>query len=400
MVAVLIFAVTLLVAVLISGVAHRTVLSTAVLFLAAGFVAGSGVTGTVELDPERNVMARFAELALFSVLFTDGMRVAVADLRSAWRLPGRALLLGFPLTLVGNAVLAHWLAELPWAEAFLLGAALAPTDPVFAAALVGRQEVPGRLRHLLNVESGVNDGLALPFVVVLLTVAERGEVHMSQIVSELALGVAIGVALPLAAVALLRLRFFSATEPYEPLHAFAIGLAVLATTSLTHANEFLAAFAAGITMASASPESRQSFERFGDLVAELLKLGALLLFGALITPELLGTVSGWSWLFVAAALLLTRPAAIFVSLMRSPLDRAERITAAWFGPKGFASVVYGLLILKESPPMAGELFALIATVVAASIVAHSSTDTLVARWFARREAADVSAVDQAGPYPR
>lgn len=96
------------------------------------------------------------------------MRVGFKDLRSAWRLPGRALLFGLPLTLALTAVFAHYIVGLPWLESLLLGAILAPTDPVFAAAIVGREEVPGRLRHLLNVESGVNDGLALPFVLVLL----------------------------------------------------------------------------------------------------------------------------------------------------------------------------------------------------------------------------------------
>ena len=102
-----------------------------------------------------------AELALFSVLYTDGMRAPVRDLVSAWRLPGRALLLGLPLTLLGTALLARYVVGLSWAESILIGAALSPTDPVFAAAIVGREGIPSRLRFLLNVESGLNDGLAL-----------------------------------------------------------------------------------------------------------------------------------------------------------------------------------------------------------------------------------------------
>ena len=122
MVAVFIFAITLLLAVLISELAGRSVLSTAVLFLFAGFVAGEGILGLVPLQPDNPVVAQLAELALFSVLFTDGMRVGIRDLLSAWRLPGRALLLGMPLTFAGTAVLAHSVAGLPWPEAFLIGA--------------------------------------------------------------------------------------------------------------------------------------------------------------------------------------------------------------------------------------------------------------------------------------
>lgn len=135
MVAVLVFAVCLFIAVLVSKRANRTVLSTAVIFLFAGFFAGDAAFGFVSLAPDDPVVVTFAGLALFSVLFTDGMRVGLRDLASAWRLPGRALLLGLPLTLLGNALLAYYVAGLPWAESFLIGAVLSPTDPVFSAAL-------------------------------------------------------------------------------------------------------------------------------------------------------------------------------------------------------------------------------------------------------------------------
>ncbi len=161
MVLFLVFAATLLAAVLLSGLAERTVLSTAVLFLVVGFLTG-GVTDLLTIRPEDPLTIRLAELALFAVLFTDGMRVGVQDLAYAWRLPGRALILGLPLTLLLTAVLAHFVAGLSWLTSFLVGAVLSPTDPVFASALVGREEVPLRLRRLLNVESGVNDGLACP----------------------------------------------------------------------------------------------------------------------------------------------------------------------------------------------------------------------------------------------
>ena len=146
MTAVLVFAIALLLAVLVSERAERSVLSTAVLFLVAGFIVSDGMLGIVVVAPKDPVVAVLAELALFSVLFTDGMRVGLKDLTSAWRLPGRALFLGLPLTLGGTALLAHYVAGLPWLESFLLGAILSPTDPVFAAAIVGRKGVPARLR--------------------------------------------------------------------------------------------------------------------------------------------------------------------------------------------------------------------------------------------------------------
>src|SRR3954466_5654191 len=223
------FAAVLLLAVLVSALAKRTILSTAVLFLVAGFVLGPGAAGVLHVRADSPIVGTLAELALFAVLFTDGMRVGWNDLRSAWRLPGRALGWGLPLTLVITAVAAHYVVGLGWAESLLIGAILAPTDPVFASALVGNDKVPARLRHLLNGESGVNGGLALPFVIVFLAVAAGSDdLHLGELALEVSGGLAIGVLIPVVAILLERTRFFAASVAYEPLNGFAIGLLVLA----------------------------------------------------------------------------------------------------------------------------------------------------------------------------
>ncbi|MFB4273967.1 MULTISPECIES: cation:proton antiporter [unclassified Nonomuraea] len=376
------FAGVLLLAVLVSSLAHRTILSTAALFLAAGFVLGDGVLGVVSVRPGDELVGTLAELALFTVLFTDGMRVGWKDLRTAWRLPGRALGWGLPLTLVVTAVGAHYLVGLGWIESLLIGAILAPTDPVFAAALVGNEKVPPRLRQLLNVESGVNDGLALPFVMVFLAVAAGSDdLHLGELGLELGMGVLIGVAVPWLAIKLEQTRWFSASTQYEPLNALAIGLLVLALGKVTHGNLFLAAFAAGITVATFGERQRESFEHFGELIAELFKLAALLLFGALITPALLGAVGWRGWLFAILALVLARPIAIWLSFLRSGLSVREQAAVAWFGPKGFASVVYGLIVLASGIATAQQVFQLVAVTIVLSILLHSSTDIVVARGF-------------------
>ncbi|MEO3876787.1 cation:proton antiporter [Nonomuraea sp. B12E4] len=376
------FAGVLLLAVLLSSLAHRTILSTAALFLVAGFVLGDGVLGVISLRPGDDLVATLAELALFTVLFTDGMRVGWADLRSAWRLPGRALGWGLPLTLAITAAGAYWVLGLGWIEALLIGAILAPTDPVFAAALVGNEKVPPRLRQLLNVESGVNDGLALPFVIVFLAIAAgSADLHLGGLALELGVGVLIGVAIPWAAIKLERLRWFAASTAYEPLNALAIGLLVLAVGKATHGNLFLAAFSAGITVATFGQRQRESFEHFGELIAEMFKLAALLVFGALITPALLGAVGWQGWLFTVLALVLARPIAIWLSFLGSGLLMREQVAVAWFGPKGFASVVYGLLVLASGIAAAQQVFQIVAVTIVVSILLHSSTDIVVARWF-------------------
>lgn len=374
------FAAVLLVGVLVSERASRTILSTAVLFLLAGFVLGQGVLDVITVESGDPVVLILSELALFSVLFTDGMRVGLKDLRAAWRLPGRALVLGLPLTLVVTAALAHYVAGLPWLESFLLGAVLAPTDPVFASAIVGRKEVPGRLRHLLNVESGINDGLALPIVLVLLAIAGGTDAEGWQLTEEILLGIVVGVVVPLLVIALERLPFLRAETHLEPLVTVSIGLLVLTICMATHANLFLGAFAAGVTVATVRPEFRDEFEQFGELVTELLKLAAILVFGALITPAFLfEEIPLAGWVFAVLALIVARPLALMASFIGTNLPKGQRIAAMWFGPKGFASVVYGLLVLESGIDLADQVFHLVALAIVLSILAHSSTDVLIAK---------------------
>jgi NhaP-type Na+/H+ and K+/H+ antiporter len=185
----------------------------------------------------------------------------------------------------------------------------------------------------------------------------------------------------------LGLHFFAATSLYVPLHAFAIGLLVLAVTVLTHVNEFLAAFVAGVTVATVGQQMREAFLAFGELVTELLKLAALLIFGALVSFEFVHS-EVWlgEYLFAALVLLGVRPVALSLALLGSGLNWREWLTVAWFGPKGFASVVFGLMIWKSVAPRAEQLFHLVALVIVASIVMHSSTDVMIARWFHTDEA--------------
>lgn len=388
------FALVLLAAILISGLAHRTVLSTTVLFLVAGFVLGGGMLDVVVLSPTDPTVTTVSSLALFIVLFTDGQEVGLRDLRAAWRLPGRALLLGMPLTFVITTLLGVWLLGFTWLEAALVAAVLAPTDPVFASAIVGRGEIPYRVRHLLGVESGLNDGLALPVVLFLIAAVGGPEAEPLVLAEELGLGILVGVAVPVVVSWLVRRRAFSRTPLYAALTPVAVALIVLGICLVTHANLYLAAYAAGITIATVAPEMRDAFTNLGGQISELVKLLAVLMFGALISPAFLAEVPWTGYLFAVLLLIFARPAAVELSLLGSGLPWEERLTAAWFGPKGFASVLYGLLVLASGAPNAEAMFHVIVVAIVLSIVAHSSTDVPIAAWFARREAEDRAREDR------
>lgn len=385
MVLVAVFGAALLVAVLLSGLAARTVLSTSFLFLVGGALVSDGFLGLIHITPDSEIVSVTADLALFAVLFTDGMHVSLPKLRANWKNPARALGLGMPLAFVFMALITHFLVGLDWTTSFLIGAVLAPTDPVFASAIVGRREVPAKLRQLLNVESGINDGLALPVVLILIAAAgptaDSAEASAGKIVLELLLGLVFGVALPLLVNALVRFRLLGAEPKLQPLLPLATGIILYAVCHLTHANPYLAAFSAGAALVHVSPEAKESFEPLGEALAELAKFAALLVFGALLTPQLFGDLSFGGYVAVILAIVLIRPASLLLSLIGTSLSRKEKLVAAWFGPKGFASVVYGLLVLQSGIPQAEEAFTLIAVCIAFSIIAHSSTDVPIARAF-------------------
>ncbi|MHA6623120.1 cation:proton antiporter [Pseudonocardia sp. DLS-67] len=381
MVLVLTFGVVLFVTIALSGLAARSVLSTALVFLLAGALVGPGALGLIEVTPQGGAVSALADLALFTVLFVDGGRLPMRQLRTGWRLSGRALGLGMPLTLVLIAVGAHFLVGLDWTTSLLVGAILAPTDPVFASAIVSRSEVPLRLRKLLNIESGVNDGLALPFVLVFLALATDAPAHLGDIAIELLLGLVFGIGLPLVATALLRLPVLGVEAKLQPLGPLALAIMLYGLCHLTHANAYLAAFSAGITLATVAPRATHSFEQFGELVSELTKFAAVLVFGALLTPMFLLDLTLGEWAVALLALLVVRPASVLVSLWRTDLPRRERYAAAWFGPKGFASVVYGLLVVQSGIPEAGTVFELVALTIAVSMVVHSMSDVPVAKAF-------------------
>jgi NhaP-type Na+/H+ or K+/H+ antiporter len=382
------FALLLLTAVLISERAGRSVLSTTVVFLVGGALLGPGALGWIEIGAADPLVGHTVEAALVTILYLEGLGLDPDALRRFWHLPTRALVVGLPVALVVVAVGAHLLLALPWGEALLLGAVLSPTDPVLASALLRRDALPGRVRHLLSIESGLNDALALPFVAVFLAMAAPGAPGDALVRSllQLAAGVALGVAVPLAYTWLERTVVFGATRTYRPLGVVGVGLALFALSRTLGGNQYLAAFAGGFTLARRAEDDARDFHRAGRSLSELVKLAAVFLFGCLVTPSLL-TQSLASWLFAAGCLLVARPLGAALALGWS-LSRAELAAVAWFGPKGFSSVVFALMTLGAGLPDGGRLFQLAALVIALSMVAHSSTDFLVARSFERRTAED------------
>lgn len=186
---------------LLSGLAHRTFLSMTALFVVIGFVLGAGGLGILEFDIHSAFVTDLALIALIVILFRDGLEVEAQTLKNRWHIPLRKLLIAMPLTCLFVAGFSKLIFGLDWPEALLLGALLAPTDPILASAIVTNKKVPKNIRSSLNLESGLNDGLALPAVLAFATLisasSHAGEtfVWWQFILQDIGLGLIYGVGL-------------------------------------------------------------------------------------------------------------------------------------------------------------------------------------------------------------
>jgi NhaP-type Na+/H+ or K+/H+ antiporter len=374
---------------LLSALSNHRYLSLTALFLVIGFVLGPGAIGLVHLDARSAFVHDLATVALIVILFRDGLEVDAEMLQTHWHLPLRKLAVAMPLTAVIVAGAARLLVGLTWTESFLLGALLSPTDPVLSSGVVTNPRVPRVIRHSLNLESGLNDGLALPAVLAFSAALESGGsgfVWWRFVLENVGIGLAVGIAVGLAASVVMpsservdaRLRALCGLG----VAAFAYGVA----TQIPHGNGLIAVFVAAITLGLRLPDVGDAFESEVRWVVEIVKLGIFFVFGSLLT---LHGVFGDGWgavAVVAVTLLVARPVAVAVARARTSSSVASPAFMAWFGPKGVATMTFSLLVLSDSRVASRvEVFNLAALAVFVSVIAHGATDTPGVDWIARRQ---------------
>jgi NhaP-type Na+/H+ or K+/H+ antiporter len=384
---VLLFGALLAVVAALSGLMRGTVLSASVLSVALGIVLATA--DVVNIDAADQSIVELVELALILTLFSDGMFVEQELLRRHWSPVARALVIAMPITMVLLALAAKALFPgLDWAEAFLLGAVLSPTDPVVTSAVVTSSLVPSAVRHTLNLESGLNDGLALPFVLFFLVLAGPGGDpggEAAKLAGEALVGAAIGVALGWLGGRLHHhLPGGGLTARYEGIYSIGFALVAFGLAESTIGNGLIAAFVCGIALGAAEHEVPEGFVEFAENASAIFQVLTFFVFGALIVATGFHHSVPPLVLFIAFALIVARPAAVLLSFVRTGLPRPQKAFMAWFGPKGVASMLFALLVLKSRVPDGEEIFDVAAFAIIASIAAHGLTDTVGARWMARR----------------
>jgi len=377
---------------LLSGLARRSFLSLTALFVLAGFVLGEGGVEVLNFSAHSGFVSELAVVALVVILFRDGLEAEAEMVQRAWRLPVRKLVIAMPLTGAIIAVATHLLTDLDWVESALLGALLSPTDPVLSSSVVTNARVPRIVRHSLNLESGLNDGLALPFVLVFLAAAGHDNFNVVEfVVRDVGVGFLAGIAFGYAASrALPRPAGLRAGIPshQRALYALGVAFATYGVTALLQGNGFIAVFVCAMTLGIRRPDIRSSFEHGSAELIEVVKLGVFVVFGSLLTIDgLFG--DGWAGpAIVVVTFLVARPVAVWISLAGTRTSTAIKAFMAWFGPKGVATMTFSLFVLAEGIPNGERIFNLAALAVFVSIIAHGLTDQPGVDWIAARTGPD------------
>lgn len=366
---------------LVSRKLEGTIVTAPLVFILFGFAVGQGGLGVANIEPDHSVIHLIAELTLVLVLFSDAARIDLKLLRRDHNLPQRMLLVGLPLTiLAGTAAAILIFPEFSLWEAALLAAVLAPTDAALGQAVVSARAVPVRIRQALNVESGLNDGIALPAVLLLAALAsaagaasatgggDRDWITFGLL--QVTLGPLAGIVLGYAGARIVDAAATAGfmTEPFQGIGVLAMAFLCFTGAELIGGNGFISAFVAGLVFGNTIRHRCAFLLDFMETEGQLLMLITFLVFGAAMLPE---GLHGLDWRIVGYAVLsltVIRMVPTILSLIGTGLRFPSMLFLGWFGPRGLASILFALLIVEQSGiPHVHEI--LIATIVTVGLSA-------------------------------
>jgi NhaP-type Na+/H+ or K+/H+ antiporter len=374
---------------LVSARLERWDVTAPIAFLVLGLGAANGPLALIHVNLHSSDIRSLAEITLALVLFADASRVNVKALRADMTLPVRLLGIGLPLTIgAGTAVAAGLFTGAGIWVAAALGAIVAPTDAALGASIVQDERIPAVVRRALNVESGLNDGIATPFVNLFLAGALASEATHSPGVGQAAIdllaGAALGAGIGLIGASLLRSarRAGWSGVGFRPLTVLALAVFAYTVALVAEINGFVAAFVAGMAFGTVVTDSE--FLAFAEEAGTLMSLLVWFLFGAvMVVPGF--EAAGWQdAIFAILALTVVRMVPVGLALAGAGFDRATVAFIGWFGPRGLASVVFGLIAVDSLAPKDAHLVLGAVTVtVTLSVIAHGVTGSPLAQRYGR-----------------
>lgn len=375
-----------------SGKLQGTIITAPLVFIVFGFAIGEGGFSIAQLDLDHGAIHLLTEATLILVLFSDAARIDLSRLRKDHNLPVRMLALGLPLVMVTGMAVAMLLFEhfSIW-EAALLAAILAPTDAALGQAVVSDEAVPVRIRQAINVESGLNDGIALPVVLFLASAASAAQQSstgdwLAFAAGQLILGPIVGAAIGFCGARALDVaaeREWSTTA-FQGIGVISVALLAFVVAELVGGNGFIAAFIGGMVFGNSVRHPCTFLFEFMATEGELLVLITFLVLGAVMLPDALQHLN-WTWvLYATLSLTLVRMIPIGLSLLGTGIRLPSYLFLGWFGPRGLASILFVLLILEDAELVHGhELLSVTIITVVLSALLHGITAAPLAKAYGK-----------------
>jgi sodium/hydrogen antiporter len=381
---------------LVSRRLERTVLTAPIVFTIAGMLMFPALPAILEAGFNANVFLRLAEVGLVLLLFTDASRTNVKFLKTIGNLPIRLLSTGLLLTIFLGMVAARLIfPELSLWEAGILAVILAPTDAGLGQVIVNSPRVPTRVRQALNVEAGLNDGLSVPFLLFFMALAaakiEGGAQSLAEFIGQqLGYGLVVGATIGLAGGWVLgwaRRRDWVA-GPFRQIAVVVLPLLCLVISEMVGASMFIAAFVAGLTVQVGFKDAGKDSVEFTEEWGQLFNLAVFFLFGVLILKDW-PQYTAMEFLYAVLSLTIVRMVPVAIALIGTGLSPASVVFMGWFGPRGLASIVLGLVYLEEGMYLPGESTTRLAVIVtvALSIFVHGFSAVPGINLYARKIAA-------------
>jgi NhaP-type Na+/H+ or K+/H+ antiporter len=393
MLAVILFILLVYVYSLLSRRLEGTVLTIPLVFAVAGIVLALVAPGLVRRDLESEVWLILAEITYVIVLFNGATRVNLGVLRGEMRLPGRLLVIGLPLTILfGMLAAALVLSDLSLWEAGALACILASTDTALAEGIVSNPRVPTFIREALNAESGLSDGLVVPLLMLFISLIKAdatgpGGVFLRFVVQQIGFSIPIGAAIGFVggrSLGLARRRGW-ASAPFQQIATIALAPLCWLLSRAIDTSPFITAFTAGLALQAGFRDASEGLVEFSENEGRLLHMFVFFLFGTS-AGSALGEFHLAPVLYAVLSLTLVRMLPVAISMLGTRLSAASLLFMGWFGPRGLATIVLGLVAVEQNVPAAGTSLmrlALIATVLL-SIFAHALSASPGIRLYARQ----------------
>jgi NhaP-type Na+/H+ or K+/H+ antiporter len=382
---------------LFSRLSERSPVSAAMVFVSVGMIVGPLGLDLLSLRITSTAVRVIAELTLVLVLFVDASTIDLKSLIRAKSLPFRLLVIGLPLTMILGAALAVPIfGDMNLWTIALMALILSPTDAALGQPVVTSPLVPDKIKEAINVESGLNDGIALPPIMACIAALTIGETEKAGIpfwifftAKQLLFGPLLGALVGWLGGKLVEEAsnrgWMNAT--FQRLAAVSLAILAFALAEEFHGNGFIAAFFGGLMLGVQTHEIRERIQEFGEAEGQQLGLFVFLVFGLAAVPRAVGHWDGNAWVYAILSLTVIRMLPVAVSLMGTKLTRYSIAFIGWFGPRGIASVLYLLIVVNElGLPGYERMMSIIVLTVLLSVFLHGVTAVPLSRLYAGRTA--------------